>query len=89
MLRAALNPLFSHKMELELEDVVQSKAQELYQLLTDMVVAGTALNLRHGLCAVSVNITIDYDLLGYTITLFLKWCIETREGSKRCGSYPW
>lgn len=40
-------------MELELEDVVQSKAQELYQLLTDMVVAGSALDL---------DIIIDYDL---------------------------
>lgn len=58
--RAALNPLFSRKMVLELEDVVQSKAQKLYQRLTDAVVARTALDLHHGFRAVSVDVITDY-----------------------------
>lgn len=58
--RAALNPLFSRKMVLELEDVVQSKAQKLYLRLTDALTAGTALDLHHGFRAVSVDVITDY-----------------------------
>lgn len=58
--RAALNPLFSRKMVLELEDVVQAKAQKLYSRLTDALSAGTALDLHHGFRAVSVDVITDY-----------------------------
>jgi cytochrome P450 len=58
--RAALNPLFSRKMVLELEDVVQSKAQKLYSRLADALAAGTPIDLHHGFRAVSVDVITDY-----------------------------
>ncbi|KIM93253.1 hypothetical protein OIDMADRAFT_173290 [Oidiodendron maius Zn] len=58
--RAALNPLFSRRMVLELEDVVQSKARKLYLRLVDALAAGTALDLHHGFRAVSVDVITDY-----------------------------
>ncbi len=58
--RAALNPLFSRKMVLDLEDVVQSKAEKLCLRLTDALVAGRPLDLHHGFRAVSVDVITDY-----------------------------
>ena len=60
MRRAALNPLFSRKMVLELEEVVQSKAQTLYRRLADALAAGTPIDLHHGFRAVSVDVITDY-----------------------------
>ncbi|ELR03254.1 hypothetical protein VC83_02379 [Pseudogymnoascus destructans] len=58
--RAALNPLFSRKMVLQLEEVVQSKAQKLCRRLAEALVAGQPLDLHHGFRAVSVDVITDY-----------------------------
>jgi hypothetical protein len=60
MRRAALNPLFSRKMVLELQHVVQSKVDKLYRRLAEAVDSGKALDLHHGFRAVSLDIFTDY-----------------------------
>jgi hypothetical protein len=47
-------------MVLQLEEVVQSKAQKLYQHLTNAAAAGAPLDLHHGFRAVSVDVITDY-----------------------------
>jgi len=58
--RAALNPLFSRKMVLELEEVVQSKVKKLCRRLTEALAARQPIDLHHGFRAVSVDVITDY-----------------------------
>lgn len=58
--RAAINPLFSRKVVLDLEGVVQSKVEKLCQRLSDTLRAGEAMDLHHGFRAVSVDVITDY-----------------------------
>jgi cytochrome P450 len=58
--RAAINPLFSRKVVLDLEGVVQSKVQKLCTRLSDSLRAGTPMDLHHGFRAVSVDVITDY-----------------------------
>lgn len=47
-------------MVLQLEEVVQSKAQKLCRRLMEALVAGQPLDLHHGFRAVSVDVITDY-----------------------------
>ena len=58
--RGQLNPLFSRKKVLELEDVVQSKAEKLCSLLDKKFSVGLPLGLHHGFRAISVDVITDY-----------------------------
>ncbi|KAG4419518.1 hypothetical protein IFR04_007312 [Cadophora malorum] len=58
--RAALNPLFSRKRVLDLEDVVQSKVGKLDQRLRDAATTGDEVDLHYGLRAISVDTITDY-----------------------------
>lgn len=58
--RAALNPFFSRKMVLELEDVVHSKANTLCGLVSRKFSAGEPVDLHHAFRAVSVDVITDY-----------------------------
>jgi cytochrome P450 len=58
--RGRLNPLFSRKMVLELEDVVQSKAEKLCALLDKKFSVGLPIDLHHGFRAISVDVITDY-----------------------------
>ena len=58
--RARLNPFFSKKKILELEDVAQSKAKKLCDLVAQKFSQGEAMDLHHGFRAVSVDIITDY-----------------------------
>jgi len=58
--RAAINPLFSRKVVLDLEGVVQSKVQKLCQRLSEALRVGKPMDLHHGFRAVSVDVITDY-----------------------------
>ncbi|KAE8440479.1 hypothetical protein EG329_007445, partial [Mollisiaceae sp. DMI_Dod_QoI] len=58
--RTALNPFFSRKMVLELEDVVQDKARKLCALASRKFSTGKALDLHHAFRAVSIDVITDY-----------------------------
>lgn len=58
--RAAINPLFSRKVVLDLEGVVQSKVKKLCQLVSERIKAGKPIDLHHGFRAVSVDVITDY-----------------------------
>jgi hypothetical protein len=47
-------------MVLELEDVVQSKAEKLCELVSKKCSRGESMDLHHGLRAVSVDVFTDY-----------------------------
>jgi hypothetical protein len=57
--RAAINPLFSRKVVLELEGVVQSKVQRLCKRLSETL-GVEPMDLHHGFRAVSVDVITDY-----------------------------
>jgi hypothetical protein len=58
--RAALNPFFSRKMVLELENVVQSKAEKLCALVSTKFSSGQVADLHHAFRAVSVDVITEY-----------------------------
>jgi hypothetical protein len=58
--RAAINPLFSRKVVLDLEGVVQSKVQKLCRRLSETLRVGKPMDLHHGFRAVSVDVITDY-----------------------------
>ncbi len=62
MRRAALNPMFSRKLVLELEDVVQDKASKLSDRLESGLKSGNpdGVDLHFGFRAVSVDVISDY-----------------------------
>lgn len=58
--RAVLTPFFARKMVLELEDVVQNKAEKLCALVSKKLAAGEPANLHQAFRAVSVDVASDY-----------------------------
>ncbi|KAH8787243.1 cytochrome P450 monooxygenase-like protein [Hyaloscypha finlandica] len=58
--RGPLNQFFSRKMVLELEDVVQSKAQKLCDLVTQKLSVGQTVDLHHAFRAVSIDVITEY-----------------------------
>jgi hypothetical protein len=58
--RAAINPLFSRRVVLDLEGVVQLKVQWLCRRLSEALRAGKPMDLHHGFRAVSVDVITDY-----------------------------
>ena len=58
--RAAISPLFSRRVVLDLEGVVQSKVQKLCRRLSEALRAGKPMDLHHGFRAVSVDVITDY-----------------------------
>jgi cytochrome P450 len=58
--RSRLNPFFSKKKIVELEDVVQSNAQKLCDRTAQKLAQGDAMDLHHGYRAVSMDIITDY-----------------------------
>ena len=67
--RGVMNPMFSRKMVLELESVVQDKANKVCRLMQQGVDNGTPVDLHHAFRSVSVDVISDfafdksYDLL--------------------------
>lgn len=58
--RGPLNQFFSRKMVLELEEVVQSKAQKLCNLVTQKLSVGQTVDLHHAFRAVSIDVITEY-----------------------------
>lgn len=58
--RGALNPFFSRKMVLALEDIVQAKAAKLSELVAKKFSLGESVDLHHGFRAISVDVITDY-----------------------------
>jgi cytochrome P450 len=58
--RAAISPLFSRKVVLDLEGVVQSKVEKLCRRLSETLRVGKPMDLHHGFRAVSVDVITDY-----------------------------
>ncbi|PMD16499.1 cytochrome P450 [Hyaloscypha hepaticicola] len=58
--RAAINPVFSRKAVLQLEDVIQAKTKKLIHRMEDLLTEGKPVDLHHGYRALSVDIVTDY-----------------------------
>jgi cytochrome P450 len=58
--RGALNPLFSRKAVLELQNVVQSKVEKLSRRMNEAVNDGKPVDLHHGFRALAVDVITDY-----------------------------
>jgi hypothetical protein len=58
--RSALNPFFSPKMVLGLENIVQTKAEKLAALATEVFSTGQALNFHYAFRSISVDVTTEY-----------------------------
>jgi len=58
--RAPLNPFFSRRAVLELEDVVQDKAQKLCNRVQDGLDAGRPVNMHDGFRGLSMDVITDY-----------------------------
>jgi cytochrome P450 len=58
--RGALNPFFSRKMVLELESIVQTKAEKLTALAKKALETGQALNLHFAFRSISVDVITEY-----------------------------
>jgi len=58
--RGVMNPLFSRKRVLELEDVVQSKVQKLMDRTESELKIGKPVDLHYGFRAISIDVITDY-----------------------------
>lgn len=58
--RAAINPLFSRKRVLELEEVVQSNVNKLESRIRSALSEDGRIDLHHGFRAISVDVITDY-----------------------------
>ncbi|KIV95977.1 hypothetical protein PV10_03563 [Exophiala mesophila] len=58
--RGAMNPMFSRKMVLELEQVVQDKANKVCKITQKGIDAGQPIDLHHAFRSVSVDVISDY-----------------------------
>lgn len=54
--RSAINPFFSRKMVLELEDIVHSKVDKFIKRLTEAFQRNESLDAHHGFSAISVDV---------------------------------
>ncbi|KAG0652243.1 Cytochrome P450 monooxygenase [Hyphodiscus hymeniophilus] len=62
--RGALNPFFSRKMVLQLEHIVQDKAEKVSALTAKAFASGKAMNLHYAFRAVSVDVITEYAFAG-------------------------
>src|ERR1700753_529933 len=58
--RSRLNPMFSRKMVLELEEIVQDKANKLISVANKCIKSGEAMDLHHMFRCVSVDVITEY-----------------------------
>jgi hypothetical protein len=58
--RARMNPMFSRKMLLELEDIIQEKADKVVRLTRESLDSGIPADLHHAFRCVSVDVITDY-----------------------------
>ncbi|KAL5336253.1 cytochrome P450 [Aspergillus crustosus] len=58
--RAVLNPFFSRKKVLELEEIVQDKVQKLVARMKRAFGSTSSIDLHHGFRAISIDIITDY-----------------------------
>lgn len=58
--RAALNPFFSRKRILDLEDIVQQKAIKLVSRMRRAFESTGSIDLHHGFRAISIDVITDY-----------------------------
>lgn len=58
--RARLNPMFSRKMVLQLEDIVQAKANKVVALANRCIESGQPADLHHMFRCVSVDVITEY-----------------------------
>ena len=58
--RSGLNSFFSKKVVLELEDIVHEKVEKLSKLVFRALQSGHAVDMHHGLRAVSIDVVTDY-----------------------------
>lgn len=58
--RGAIQHMFSRKMVLELEDIVQDKVEKLCELVTRKFAAGEPMDLHHAFRAVSIDVVTDF-----------------------------
>jgi hypothetical protein len=58
--RAAIHPVFSRKAVLQLEDVVQAKAQKLVHRMEEFLSQSKPVDLHHGYRALAVDVVTDY-----------------------------
>lgn len=58
--RSALNPFFSRKKVLELEDIVQDKADKLVRRMRESFSSTGCIDLHHAFRAISVDVISDY-----------------------------
>jgi cytochrome P450 len=58
--RSAINPSFSRKAVLQLEEIVQEKTAKLISRMKDLLDKGKPVDLHHGFRALSVDIITDY-----------------------------
>ena len=58
--RSGLNSFFSKKVVLELEDIVQEKVEKLSTLVSRALDSRRAVDMHHGLRAVSIDVITDY-----------------------------
>jgi cytochrome P450 len=58
--RSRLNPMFSRKMVLELEEIVQDKAHKLVSITDKCIESGEAVDLHHMFRCVSVDVITEY-----------------------------
>ncbi|KAL4797409.1 cytochrome P450 [Aspergillus venezuelensis] len=58
--RTALNPFFARKKVLDLEDVVQEKAQKLITRMKKAFDSGDGIDVHHGFRAISIDAITDY-----------------------------
>ena len=63
--RAALNPFFSRKKVLDLEEIVQQKARRLVSRMESAFGTTGSIDLHHGFRAISVDVISDY-AFGYS-----------------------
>ena len=58
--RSGLNSFFSKKVVLDLEDIVQEKVEKLSTLVSRALDSHRAVDMHHGLRAISIDIITDY-----------------------------
>lgn len=62
--RSAINPFFSRKMVLRLEEIVHSKANKFIERMNKAFERNEAIDVHHGFSAISVDVATDYAFNG-------------------------
>jgi hypothetical protein len=58
--RAAINPVFSRKAVLQLEEIIQAKTAKLVRCMDEAISKGKPIDMHHGYRALAVDIITDY-----------------------------